>query len=374
MSNKSLAILGIVAAVMVALAVVISGISDGSGKRPAGPAYLIQGLDPAHVGKIVVGAGENAVTLLRRGKAFLVTNKENYPASMKEVNDLISRCVDIKTTGAVQTANPANHADLEVTKEKARSIVEFYTPEPNSALITGIAVGKNPEAGQGAYVRMLPEDNVYLTTESPWIKDQPNDYIDQDLLRLKLEDINSVTVNPGDAQYVLKPGPGESAILLNTPPGKKLKTADAKSVLKALTDLRFDDVTKNAGGLAFNNTYSCKLNDSRLYTLNIAKKGEKTYAVCSVQFTEKRPNEVAKTDTEEELKRKETLLLAYDEAAVFAARHKDWIYEIPEYKAKNLTKKLADLLEDEPKPAEPNTPAPTVAKPEPPTPVVAKPA
>jgi len=216
-------------------------------------------------------------------------------------------------------------------------------------------------------VRMLPGDDVYVTTESPWIKDQATDYIDQELFSVKTEDINSVTVNPGGESYTLKAGSGDVVSLENLPAGKKLKNTDARSVLTALTSLRFDDVSRSIGGLAFNEQYTCRLNDLVVYALSIAQKDDKTYIVCEAEFTGERPSQVKENDSEEELKKKEALLFASDNVAEFAARHKGWIYEIPDWKAKNLTKKLSDLLEDLEKPKDPNAPEPAAQNLESPT-------
>ena len=354
MSNKSLAILGIVAAATVILAAVLSGVSSGPREGAGGPAYLIQGLDPTSVGSIVVGTGENAVKLQRIGKNFVVANKDSYPADTKTINELISKCADIKTTGAPHTTDPANHADLEVTEEKARSVVKFYTPDPNSSFLTGVAVGKSTEAAQGTYVRLLPTDKVYITLESPWIRDRAIDYIDQELITAKQEDVNSVTVTLKSGSYTLKQNQDKEIVLENVPPGKKLKTSEARSVLIALTDLRFEDVKKSVGGLVFDDQYVCRLNDSLVYTLGVAKKDDKTYVVCKADFTGERPSKVSKGESEEELKKKEALLLAYDKAQEFTPKHTPWIYEIADWKAKNLTKALSDLLEDEKKPEDPN--------------------
>ncbi|MHC4744216.1 MAG: DUF4340 domain-containing protein, partial [Planctomycetota bacterium] len=257
MSNKNLAILAIVAAVMVILAAVFSGLSDGTPKGATGPAYLIQGLDDASIGKIVVGSADDVVTLRKSGRIFTVAEKSNYPADIKQINELIRNCADIKTAGAAYTSNPKNHADLEVTEDKGASVVKFFTPDPNSELITGVIIGKNVEAGQGKYVRRLPQNEVYVTTESPWIRDQATDYIDQELISVKREDINSVTVSPGGETYTLKAGEGDAVSLVNLPEGKKLKNTDARSVLTALTSLRFDDVrrTGTLGGAAFSENY-----------------------------------------------------------------------------------------------------------------------
>jgi hypothetical protein len=89
------------------------------------------------------------------------------------------------------------------------------------------------------------------------------------------------------------------------------------------------------------------------------------------EFTDKTPVEKASIDqggeveSEEELKKKEAKLLARDNAAEFTAKHNGWLYEIAEWKAKNLTKKLEDLLEDEEKSeedaaADPNSVIPDV--------------
>jgi hypothetical protein len=85
--------------------------------------------------------------------------------------------------------------------------------------------------------------------------------------------------------------------------------------------------------------------------------------VCKADFTGERPSKVSKGESEEELKKKEALLLAYDKAEEFTARHKPWIYEIADWKAKNLTKALSDLLEDEKKPQDPNAAAPVAPAP-----------
>jgi hypothetical protein len=60
-------------------------------------------------------------------------------------------------------------------------------------------------------------------------------------------------------------------------------------------------------------------------------------------------------ETPEELKAKEAKLLARDNAAKFTADHQAWVFEIADWTAKNLTKEMADLIEDEKK--APSTPS-----------------
>lgn len=363
MSNKNLTILGIVAVVMVLWAMVQSRISNRTGTEPDRPAYLIQGLDPAGVDSIVVGTGEDAFTLKRRNNGFVVVDKEYYPAKTSEINSLITKCLEIQTTEFV-TDNPSNHEDLEVTEEKARSVIKFMKADPNSSLLTGVIIGKTKELGQGSYVRLLSSDSassnkVYVTSNAPWFGGGAMNYIDQELISVKRDDIESVTVSSLKGSYTLKTKEGSKDIVLeNLPEGKKLKSSDAQSVFTALTSLRFDDVNKVSSDMAFEKQYICRLKDSTVYALRIAQKGDKTYVSCVADFTDKTPVEKASIDqggqveSEEELKKKEAKLLARDNAVKFTARHQGWAYQIAEWKAKNLTKELAELLEDEEKPEE----------------------
>jgi hypothetical protein len=89
-----------------------------------GPAYLIQGLDPSDIDSIVLGSGEDTVTLKRQQGKFVVANKDNYPAKVSEINNLITKSQEIQTSQFV-TDNPANHEDLGVTEENANATIKF---------------------------------------------------------------------------------------------------------------------------------------------------------------------------------------------------------------------------------------------------------
>ena len=199
MSEKKLAILGIVAVFMVVWAVVQSRVSNRPRTSSDTPADLIQGLNPSDIDSIVLGAGESTVTLKRQGKGFVVVNNDNYPAKISEINSLLSKCLEIQTVQFI-TDDAANHEALEVTEKKARSVVKFL--KPDSSLLVGFAVGKDKELGQGAYVRLLPGDKVYAALNTPWIRTRAMDYIEQELISVKREDIESVTVSSANGEYL----------------------------------------------------------------------------------------------------------------------------------------------------------------------------
>jgi len=351
MSDKKLTVLGIVAVFMVIWAVVQSRVSSRPKTNVDRLAYLIQGLDPADIDSIVVGTGEDAITLKRQQGRFVVANKNNYPAKASEINNLITKSLEIQTSQFV-TDNAANHEDLGLTEEKAKTLVKLF--KPDSSLLTGVIAGKAKELGQGTYVRLASSDTVYVTPSMPWLGGTAMSYIEQELISVKRDDIVSVTVRSASSEYTLKTtDDGKDVVLENIPAGKKFKTDDGDSVFTALTSLRCDDVKKRTGDLAFDKQFICRLKDSTVYTLKIAQKDDKTYVICEVEFTDKTPVMIGtKAEPEEELKKKEAKLLAQESAIKFTKKHQGWVYEIAEWKAKNLIKELSDLIEDEEKPKE----------------------
>jgi hypothetical protein len=299
-----------------------------------------------------LGTGDKEVALKRSGNRFLVANKDNYPAESASINDLISSCMDIKVEEFF-TDNPSNHKDLGVTEEDAGSVIKFF--KPDSELLVGVIIGRSKDQGRGTFVRVIPGNKVYVTLDRPWIKDQAMNYVNRNIVTVDQKDIESVTVSSSTETYKFKSKDGGKGIIMeNLPSGKKLKNSDSKNVFTALNNLKFEDVMKNHAAnmeLAFNKEYVCSLKNSTIYTLKIAQKDDKTYIKCHTEFTDKTPvtKEQGVVETGEELKKKEAKLLAHEKAEKMSARHKNWIYEIAEYDAKNLTKQLSELFEEEKK-------------------------
>jgi hypothetical protein len=348
MSNKNLAILGILAVLMAIWAVFESSISRKRGTVGTEQFYLIQGLDADQIGSVEISSGETQVTLKRRGGGFLVSQKDNYPALVNNISDLITKCLDIQTL-ELRTSNPANHVDLGVAESNAQYIVKFLNQE--GELMTGIMVSKSNPETKSTYVRLISSDDVYLASDSLWLQASAMSYVERELLSVERDKIIRIAVNGPSGNYTLRAGEtSDEVILEDIPEGKKVKDNDAKQVFGALTSLRFDDVKKEGTieeELKFDLSYVCNLKDSTVYTLSIAKSGEKTFVKCTAEFTDKTPVQKEQAvESDEELKAKEAKLLAKDNAEDFVKKHTGWVYEIPQYKADYLTKKLSNLFED----------------------------
>jgi len=343
MSDKKLVVLGVAAAVMLVLAVVQSKIATGPVDISEGVAPLVQGLDPDVIAAIHIKGGEDEVTLERKGAAFVVADKFGYPAQTKRVNDLIQKVLDIQTVEHM-TDNPANFADLGVDANSARTIVEFRDKDGN--VMTGAVISESQKGK--TYVRQPNGNDVYEAKSGPWIQTRMMDYLEQRIMNIEQKDIAKVTLTTADGSYSITSEPNNTDVKVEkaAPEGKKFKAGDPKQVFSVMTSLRFEDVMPDSD-LAFRDTYVCKLNKPIIYTAKIAVEDDKTFAKVAATYTG--PEQITKADrvlTEEELKEKEAVLLAQDQVKEFNARHSKWVYKIPSYQAKNLTRKFEDLLED----------------------------
>jgi hypothetical protein len=302
-------------------------------------------------------------TVLKRIRdKFFIANKENYPASIPKVNDLITKVLDVRGLEKV-TNNPENFDDLGVDPNDARSVVKFM--DENDELITGLIVSQ-PIDGQ-THVRLLPMNDVYATGSVAWMPNAPMDFIDDQILDIQDADILSVTVSDPNQSYTLRydPNSNETTLEGEVPVGKQLKDSDTRTVIRALSRFRITDVMRKASAdeeLKFEHTYICRLRNSIIYTIKIARRNSESFVKCKAEFKKESKVYIDENESEEELKKKEEQLLAGDAALEFSNNHGSWIYKIAEYKANEMTKTLDDLLEDrpqentEPDKAEPNEP------------------
>jgi len=317
-------------------------------------APLIQGLVTSKINTIVLGHGEDVVTLKKQKNSFVVTNKDNYPAQTEKINNLIASILDIRINNLI-TDLPDNHKDLEVIEDKARNVIKFL--DDQDQLLAGVIIGKRDYDRQATYVRRLLSDEaennkVYTASETPYLQTSATSYIDQDLFKVEKKDISRVSLTGPEGTYSITADENDKIKMQNPiPPGKKLKSKDCEDVFTAVTDLTFDDVQKESektADLNFDHKFVCTLKDSTVCTFKLAQKGDKIYTKCDAQFTDpvKLTQQDVQNASEEELKKHDEKLKAQKAALDFNQKHHGWVYELPSWKARNMIKKFSDLLED----------------------------
>lgn len=353
MSDKKLAVLGMIAVIMTGWAVLQYRISQTTNTADFSSSPLIEGLDIEAVSSIQIASenGAKTVRLDRKNGRFMVADKDDYPADVGKINSLLNKCLDIRTTEKI-TSSPANHADLKVTEDTAHYVIRFLDKQ-GEPIVAWVLSETDSESGT-AYARLLSSDDVYSIQSPPWINTADTDYMDTELVTVQRDKIESVAVKTSEGSYVLtSPADSDQITLEKMPEGKQYKGTTYKNVFGALSSLRFEDVMGPGSmpeGLVFDLSYTCRLNDLKVYKLLLAGRDDKTYARISMDYLDKTPVEktVGQVESDEELKKKEAKLLAIDEVNTFNEKHKDWIYQIPSYKAGDLTKPLSDLIEDIP--------------------------
>ena len=347
MSDKKLSFLGIIAVISVAAAIFVSQSADRDKTTSSGAGYLIQGLDPAAIAKIVIGKGDEAFTLERAGSGFAVEDKDDYPADNKMINNLLTSCFDIRTV-ELYTQDEANYKDLGVTEEDAQGVVKFL--DAGGEIITGVIIGKDSSSAGLYYGRKIGDEKVYVMDNVPWPGASPLEYIDKSLITINKTEIASITVTSPEGSYNLAAEANSTdAAIKELPAGKKEKKNECNQVFSAIMNLRFDDVgaASNVTDLKFDREYACLMKDSTLYLIEIAQKDSKFYIKCNVDFTDK--TQVVKeqgVESQEELQKKEAKLLAREKARNLQETFNGWVYEIPAHRGEYMTKPLAELVED----------------------------
>ncbi|AQQ08259.1 hypothetical protein L21SP3_00035 [Sedimentisphaera cyanobacteriorum] len=347
MTDKKLSILAAAALAAVVLVTAQSMFTGEKTRYDSGRiTYLIQGLDMDMVSGISIkGSSGEPVSIIKEGGEYYLESMSGYPVKVSKLNELISKCLDVKI-GKVYTTNPSNFEDLEVTKDQARYNIQFLASD--GKVLTGLIVGKNK--GSGNYVRKFADNNVYISEESFFASTSANSYVERSIVKVEGTDVEKVSVKTPEGSYEISNENGNRK-LKGIPEGMQAKGTDFHSVLDALGRVNFTDAAKASEmtELNFEYQYVSRLNDSTVYTFEVAKKGQDYWAKCSAEFTNK--EKVIKKDeveSEEELKKKEDILLKREAAANFNDRHEGWVYKIPSWNAKNLTKHFNDLIEKVP--------------------------
>ncbi len=352
MKDRGLIILALAAVVLLVVTVVLYSVGNQQqGKFVAGAA-LIQGLAPETVHKVVVNSASGTVTLPRKEADFVVSEKSGYPASVKKINDLIIKCLEIRCAEEI-TDSEQHHAELGVAEGEGDAVsVSFLDAEGQP--IVGFVRGKSAERSSGRYVRLLDKDTVYRTENYLYLSTRPIDYIDRTLVSVEQKDVKRVCVEVGEDAYTISRDEKEQITLENVPEGKRAKTSPCEEVFGALSGLNMTDVSQaDKLELAWDATYTSHLKSGLSYTVQLAEKDGTNYVRLAAKGPEKDRIQISKTESDEELKKKEAIILAMKTTREFTARHTGWVYEVSTYQAEPMRKPIAELIEDIPKEAAP---------------------
>jgi hypothetical protein len=342
--NKNLAILLAVTVGMVLIVFALySGNSAARQKFEPG-SLLVQGVAPEKIQTISIVQGKEAVTLKRGDQGFFVAERNDYPASLNTINDLLLACLEIRCRSKV-TDLKENYRELGVEESSDDALVATFKDSAEKTLF-GLVRGKGAEGG-GSYVRLLGQSAVYASESTPPINTTPTFYLDKKICEVKADDIRRVEVQTGKGQYALTRDEKGVVALEKVPEGERAKSALCEAVATALTDLEAADVSP-AGKmpLEWDTSYTCRLAGNLAYTVQLAKKDAKYYAKVSASAPKVESVQITRTESEQELKRKAAVLQATETAQKFNPSHAPWVYEISSSTAEKMRHPFSDLIEE----------------------------
>jgi hypothetical protein len=138
----------------------------------------------------------------------------------------------------------------------------------------------------------------------------------------------------------------ESVSLAPVPAGREADENEYEEVFEILPDIEVEDVfPATEKQLTWDSLYTCTLKSGLIYQVQTATEGDKFYLIAVAQSPlEGRQVYLEQDESEEELKKKETLLLANDKSEAFNETHQGWVYEVSDYDAEVLRRSMEELL------------------------------
>ena len=314
------------------------------------------------VRRVELRGAKSTTTLKRSTEQWTVANRDNFPADGKAVRRLLLQLADLEIVEA-KTRLPDNYARIGVAAagDGSDSLqVELYGANDNKLLAVIVGHGRDGGQKKQRYVRRVGEPQSWLVNGTVEATADPITWLDARIADVDTARVRRVEVTPTDGPAVVieKARPKDNFFdLKNVPSGRVARSKSLVSSLGALLlDLRFNSV-----GAAARYTAAKPLRHTIVQTFDglRAQVDEfetdgKSYARFDFDYDSTLVHdddtkaaaasavETPATDKPAGDAAKETV---QQEAARLKARVAGWVYELPDYKTRLLSKRLDDLVQ-----------------------------
>lgn len=284
-------------------------------------------------------AGHTLIVRKSGDGRWVAPAKANYPADAGRVRKLVLGLATLKVIEE-KTSTPELYDRLgveDITAKDAKShLVELQ--DAAGKTVTALLIGKRATSDR-AYVRLQGAAPSYLVSGVPEIDVNQMAWLDDTLLTVEKERVKRLVVQPanGRAVAIWRDKSDAGFRLENMPKGRRMKSyGGADAAAASLNFLTFDDVRPAAPVAAKPTVVTVTTFDGLTVTARLTD-GWVHFAAAfdpaaaekdaGVAVMPKAPADGAK------------------EAADINARLGRWDYRLPDYKIKDLTPGLEDLLE-----------------------------
>lgn len=325
MKQKQLLGLGVVAVVLMGLAVYLSESRKPAEEAPvAGP--LAPGLEAGlnEVNQVVVqAAGGETITLKRGGAGWGVEEKQGYAADVGKLRELLLNLAQAQRMEA-KTAVEASYPVLgvqDVDAEGASNVLLRIAGAGSQEL--AVILGQNNSRGAGTFVRLQGEAQSWLVDRNLAAEKTASDWLQRDLMDIAANRITGVEVQPpegGPVRIEANSGGEGDFRVANLPSGREPASAFVSDATAGfLAGLRIDDVRRAEGYApaedAQATTASFRTREGVLVAVKAYTQGAETWASFDVSLDEQAAAERIQGEQAREAMAHEQALKAAQEAA-----------------------------------------------------------
>ncbi len=319
----------------VALAAAVGSLARDTGYRPAAGAgeKVFPGLleHVNDVASVVIEHAGGKITLENGVRGWTMKEREGYPARTVKIKRSVLGLAQLQLSEA-KTRRQEKYAKLELRDlgakgAKSKRVKLFGGGKVVADLLVGRRRGiLAGTPGGGLYVRKPGDQQTWLAAGDANFSGTPETWLERKIVDIKGARVQTVVIRHADGETVTLSKAAETTkdfTLEALPEGKKVTLQfDLNAIGKVFADLQLDDVKKDSGGFG---------DDTATATEVL------TFDGLFVQVR------IIKRDGAHWIR----LEAAGEGADGITARTQGWVYKISDYAASNLTKRLADLVEDE---------------------------
>lgn len=335
MQRRSLILLMAATIVMVLVAAVALGTGGHSSSQPGGNQRVLPGLAGklGNVASVEVRRADLDLTFVHDGNDWLVKQKSNYPADGAKIRRIVLALSDM-TLVEPKTNKPDLYPRLQVEDQGKGKSTLVTIKDKSGADLARLIVGKRSydrlgEGNDGVYVRKPGDPQSWLARGSLDFSDDMPSWLARRIVDIPDSRIAKVVLTQPDGTSLTlnRPKPDAKFALENPPKDAKYKSDTALGEpAMALEALDLEDVAPAVKlplpdkGIV---TASYTTFDGLTISAKLFSHENKSWVVLAATGS-------GKADTE---------------AKKLNGQVSRWAYAIPDYKAKMMETKIADLLE-----------------------------
>lgn len=362
MRSKAIAILGI----CTVLAVIAAGWSvywrATSHALPPAPASLFPGLlDKVNdVAKIQVATANGSFTVVKgSGDAWSMVEKGGYPVTYETVKQVVVGLANLRPLEA-KTARPERFGKIKLVDPGKQGPADDkgvlvrlvdQSDKELAALIVGKTRSIQTKDRDGwYYVRKPAEAQTWLASARLEVWEKPTSWLDSETVRIERKRIRAAANQRpnGDTVEISRPNPEKTDFTVdNLPEGEKMiHDTVANGFASALGYLSFEDVAR-ADTIDFSDSIDATYRtfDGLVVTVQVAEVGDKHWAHFAAAFDPAEVHLDALSETDKKKMKSEQEVRA--EAERINQRFGAWAYDVPQYKATDLTVPMSRLAAPE---------------------------